>query len=82
MTFGHVEKRFDEKVKVNFKFMTSQPISQTIAICILTDNSRTKGNQTTKFGQLIEYNMRTVFLEKSYTKNVTEKLFSDSFLKN
>ena len=27
-----------------------------------------KGNQTTKFGQLIEYNMRNIFLEKSYTK--------------
>ena len=70
------------KLKLILKFMTSQPISQTIGICILSDVSRTKGNQTTKFGQLIEYNMRTVFLEKSYTKNVTEKLFSDSFLKN
>ena len=70
------------KLKLILKFMTSQPISQTIAICILSDVSRTKGNQTTKFGQLIEYKMRTVFLEKSYTKNVTEKLFSDSFLKN
>ena len=26
------------------------------------------GNQATKFGQLIEYNMRNIFLEKSYTK--------------
>ena len=25
-------------------------------------------NQTMKFGQLIEYNMRNIFLEKSYTK--------------
>ena len=30
--------------------------------------SRSKGNQTMKFGQLIEYNMRNIFLEKSYTK--------------
>ena len=30
--------------------------------------SRNKGNQTMKFGQLIEYNMRNIFLEKSYTK--------------
>ena len=29
--------------------------------------SRRKGNQTKKFGQLIEYNMRKIFLEKSYT---------------
>ena len=28
---------------------------------------RNKGNQTIKFGQLIEYNMRKNFLEKSYT---------------
>ena len=29
--------------------------------------SRRKGNQTKKFRQLIEYNMRKVILEKSYT---------------
>ena len=28
---------------------------------------RNKGNQTIKFGQLIEYNMRKNFIEKSYT---------------
>ena len=33
-----------------------------------------------KFSQLIEYDMRNIFLEKSY-KNVTEKLFLDLFLK-
>ena len=27
-----------------------------------------KDNQTMKFGQLIEYNMPNIFLEKSYTK--------------
>ena len=45
--------------------MTSQPEKQTIAIHILPDISRSKGNQTMKFGQLIEYIMRNVFLEKS-----------------
>ena len=34
-----------------------------------------------KFGQLIEYNMRNIILEKSYT-NVVEKLVPDFFLKN
>ena len=29
---------------------------------------RSKGNQTMKFDQLIEYNTRIIFLEKSYTK--------------
>ena len=48
--------------------MTSQPGKQTIAIHILTNISRSKGNQTMKFGQLIEYNMKTIFLEKSFSK--------------
>ena len=30
--------------------------------------SRRKSNQTKKFGQLIEYNMRNIFVEKPYTK--------------
>ena len=33
-----------------------------------------------KFGQLIEYNMRNIFVEKS--QNVLEKLFPDPYLKN
>ena len=35
---------------------------------MLPNISRTKGNQTMTFGQLIEYNMRKFFLEISYTK--------------
>ena len=34
-----------------------------------------------KFGQLIEYNMRNIFL-KNHTENVLEKLFPGPFLKN
>ena len=48
--------------------MTSQPGKQTIAIHILPNISRSKGNQAMKFGQLVKYNMRNIFLEKSYTK--------------
>ena len=48
--------------------MTSQAGKQTIAIHVLTNISRSKGNQTMKFGQLIEYDMRTIFLEKSFSK--------------
>ena len=44
--------------------MISQPGQQTIAIHII---SRSKGNQTMKFGQLIKYNRKN-FLEKSYIK--------------
>ena len=53
---------------VNFKFMTSQPAKQTIKIHVLQNISRSKGNQTIKFRQLIKYNMRTFSFEKSYTK--------------
>ena len=35
---------------------------------ILANISRSKGNQTMKFGQLIQYNMRAIFLEKSFSK--------------
>ena len=48
--------------------MISQPGKQTIAIHMLPYIQRNKDNQTIKFGQLIEYNMRNIFLEKSYTK--------------
>ena len=48
--------------------MTLQPGKQTIAIQILANISTSKRNQTMKFGQLIEYNMRIIFLEKSFSK--------------
>ena len=41
--------------------MTSQPGSETIAIHLLTNNSRSKENQTMKFCQLIEYNLINIF---------------------
>ena len=36
--------------------------------------SRSKSNQTMKFGQLIEYNTKKIFLEKLYTKYVGETI--------
>ena len=48
--------------------MTSQPGGQTVIIYMLSNISRSKGSQAMKFGQLIEYNTRNIFLEKSYTK--------------
>ena len=47
---------------------------------ILANISRSKDNQTMKFGQLIEYN-RNIFLEMSYIKCGTETI-PDPFLKN
>ena len=54
--------------------MRSQPDQQTIAIHILPNISRNKGNQAMKFGQLIEYNMRNIFVEKSYIKCAGETI--------
>ena len=46
--------------------MTSQPGKEIIAKHILPNISRSKDNQTMKFGQLIEYNMKNIFIEKSF----------------
>ena len=48
--------------------MTSQPGLQTIVIHMLPNFSRSQGNQKMKFGQLMKYNMRNIFLEKLYSK--------------
>ena len=46
------------------RLILSEPSLQTIAIHILPNISKSKGNQTMKLGQLIEYNKRKVFLQK------------------
>ena len=56
-------------------------------IHILPNISRNKGNQTMKFGQLIGYNMKNIFLEKSLIKCgkrplSKDPLSPDPFLKN
>ena len=48
--------------------MTSQAGLQTSGIHILPNISINKVNQTMKFGQLIEYRMRNLSVEKSFTK--------------
>ena len=48
--------------------MTLPPEKQIIAIHILPNIPKNKDNQTMKFGQLKEYNIRNIFPEKSYTK--------------
>ena len=44
--------------------MTSKTGQQTITIHMLTNISRSKGNQAMEFGQLIEYSVRNIFLQK------------------
>ena len=62
--------------------MTSQPGKKTITMQILPNVSRSKDNQKMKFGQLIQYNMRNIFLEKSYTKFGGETIRRPFFKKN
>ena len=65
--FGHVGKRLDKNAKVNFKTYSSAG-KQIITIHMLSNIFSRKDNQTMKFGQLVKYNMRNIFLEKSYIK--------------
>ena len=51
--------------------MTSQPGSQTVTL--LHNISRSKGKQTMKFGQVMEYNKR------NHAENETERLVPDLF---
>ena len=59
------------KIRSISKFMTSQSGKQTIAIHMLPNISRRKDNQTVKFGQLIEYDMRKSFLACNFTNSNT-----------
>ena len=54
------------KLRLISNFMTPQAGQQIITISILSNISRSKGNQTMKIGQLIVYNLRNILLEKSY----------------
>ena len=61
--------------------MKSQPGEQTISIYILTNISRSKGNQAMTFDQLIEHNVRA-FFQKNHTQDAGEIIFPDPFIKN
>ena len=59
--------------------MMSQPGQQRIMMHILLNISQIKGNQTLKFGQLIEYPKKNIFL-RNYAENKAGKLVPDCFL--
>ena len=61
--------------------MTSQLGKITIAMHIFPNVSRSKVNQIMTFCQLIEYDMRNIFLEKLYTKYGRETI-PDPFIKS
>ena len=59
--------------------MTSPTGKQIITIHILPDISRSNDNQILKFGQLIEYNVRDIFLQ-NHTESEAGRLVPDLFL--
>ena len=61
--------------------MTPQTGKQTIAIHTQPNISRSIGHRTMKFGQLIENNMKNIFM-KNNAQNLVEKLIPGPFLKN
>ena len=58
--------------------MTSQSGLQLIVILILPNISQSKGIQTMKFGQLIEYSK--IFFFKNHAENEARRLVLDLFL--
>ena len=76
--FCHVAKRLDKKDKFNDKFCDVTAWLTNNSNTHITQHleSKSKDNQAMKFDQLIECNMRNIFLEKS------QKLVSDPILEN
>ena len=66
--------------KVSFKFYDVTTWLTNSCNTHIAQYSRIKGNQTMKFGQIIECNMKNIFFEKSYTKcdgETSPRLFSE-----
>ena len=69
-----------KNIRLISNFTTLKLGKQTIVIHILPNILRSKGNQKMKFGQLIECNMRNIFLEKScikYSEETSPRPFSE-----
>ena len=71
--FVHLGKSLDKKM-VDFEIMNLKSEKQTVAIHILSNISKRKGNQTTKFGQLIQYNVGDFFI-KNHADREAGRLF-------
>ena len=76
------------KLRLISKFVTSQTGQQIITLHVSPNISRSKGNQTMKFGQLIKYNGRNSFHQKSCRKQGRETssrpllVFLETFIKS
>ena len=68
------------KLRLISKFITSSTLKQIIKIQILTNTSRSNDNKTMKLGQLIEYNVKNIFLQNSCTKWGTKTSFRPLFV--
>ena len=78
--FGYVERQLGKSNLLwTSKFMTSKTGQQIITIQILPNFWRSKGNQAMKFGQLIKYKKRNIFL-KSHEENKVGRLVPDPSL--
>ena len=73
--FGHVSKRLIKKVRLISIFMTSQ----TIVKHILHNISRSKGNQAMKFGEIMEHNIRNIFLKTNILHKMRWRYYSQAF---
>ena len=71
------ESSLIRKIRLVSKFLSARSGKHEIAIHILPNISKRKGNQTMKSGQF-----RQNFFREIHTKNVVEKLFSEPFPKN
>ena len=67
------------KVRINFE-IDNFTAWLTITIHILLNIFETKGNQTKKFGQLIEYITRETFYFKNHAENEAGRLVPDLIL--
>ena len=74
--FVHLGKSLDKKM-VDFEIMNLKSEKQTVAIHILSNISKRKGNQTTKFGQLIQYKVGDFFI-KNHADREAVRLFQIS----
>ena len=61
-------KRLNYKDKVNFKIHDVTAWLANICKIHIAQYLKKKGNQAIQYGHLIQYNMRSIFVEESYTK--------------
>ena len=66
LLFDYLKNGLTRKIRLISKFMMSQPVKKILAMHIMPSTLGSKGNQTMKFGQLIVYNTKNIFLQKSH----------------